>query len=557
MVLSDNMNSISAGTPLCGKKFRVKYNYIPANVDELELHVNDIVEVISEIEEGWWEGKLRNTIGVFPSNFVTEITEAELAAEKDTSKTDSDDEVLQKDLNDGPVLPPKPKQVKEMCLALFPYEAKHEDELTLKENDVILLLSTDLPDKGWWKGQLYGKIGVFPDNFVKLIAVDEDTLRPDKSSHVKTNNKMSDAVPKLPSYNEAALRKSIQSEDVIQKPVVSKKPSSTEQVKSSNEKTSASPERNINASSLSSSETSSLIKSDHERSRIDLLNRPNVEAPRGKSFSTVTSINEKLNAEFQAAFAAKEAETVVDGGSSSKVYKIDHNKHTVKKEPSNSKIESVTGREVDLNAIQRAELLTHPTASRAKAPKRRPPSGINFKEDDDLVVNNKPMESTKSVISVNGTADPVNDKAKSFPWVEELKLNQAKKNSTQVNLRSGFTSMGSNVTFRFQRPVSMYSGDSSEPNVSSTFQETNDVSKMNSQVSALPDKNSDKLVTIPASEWNALNEKVNNLEQRLEQQAEFFRKSIDQLKIKLAKEIENRLEMKNEIDKLTDLVTQV
>lgn len=44
---------------------------------------------------------------------------------------------------------------------------------------------------------------------------------------------------------------------------------------------------------------------------------------------------------------------------------------------------------------------------------------------------------------------------------------------------------------------------------------------------------------------------------RLEMQTEFFRKSIDQLKIKLAKEVEMRLEMKNEMDKLMDLVTQV
>ena len=33
-----------------------------------------------------------------------------------------------------------------------------------------------------------------------------------------------------------------------------------------------------------------------------------------------------------------------------------------------------------MNAIERSALLSHPTASRAKAPKRRPPSGINFKE---------------------------------------------------------------------------------------------------------------------------------------------------------------------------------
>ena len=37
-------------------------------------------------------------------------------------------------------------------------------------------------------------------------------------------------------------------------------------------------------------------------------------------------------------------------------------------------------KEIDLNVIERSEVLTHPTASRAKAPKRRPPSGINFKD---------------------------------------------------------------------------------------------------------------------------------------------------------------------------------
>ena len=27
----------------------------------------------------------------------------------------------------------------------------------------------DVEDKGWWKGELDGRVGVFPDNFVKLI----------------------------------------------------------------------------------------------------------------------------------------------------------------------------------------------------------------------------------------------------------------------------------------------------------------------------------------------------------------------------------------------------
>ena len=52
---------------------------------------------------------------------------------------------------------------------LFPYTALNEDELTLVEGQVVSILSKEVEDKGWWKGEIDGKIGVFPDNFVKVI----------------------------------------------------------------------------------------------------------------------------------------------------------------------------------------------------------------------------------------------------------------------------------------------------------------------------------------------------------------------------------------------------
>lgn len=55
---------------------------------------------------------------------------------------------------------------------IFAYKPTNEDELDLKDGDVITILSKDLPDKGWWKGELKGKVGVFPDNFVQLISPD-------------------------------------------------------------------------------------------------------------------------------------------------------------------------------------------------------------------------------------------------------------------------------------------------------------------------------------------------------------------------------------------------
>jgi len=63
--------------------------------------------------------------------------------------------------------------VKEMCRVLFPYEAANEDELTLKEGDLVTLLSREVPDQGWWRGELRGKVGVFPDNFVEVVQQDE------------------------------------------------------------------------------------------------------------------------------------------------------------------------------------------------------------------------------------------------------------------------------------------------------------------------------------------------------------------------------------------------
>jgi len=51
----------------------------------------------------------------------------------------------------------------------FDYTAVAPDELTLKVGDVITNI-TPVED-GWCQGTIYGKSGVFPDNFVKVIFI--------------------------------------------------------------------------------------------------------------------------------------------------------------------------------------------------------------------------------------------------------------------------------------------------------------------------------------------------------------------------------------------------
>eukprot|EP00106_Octopus_bimaculoides_P008197 XP_014775639.1 PREDICTED: SH3 domain-containing kinase-binding protein 1-like [Octopus bimaculoides] len=209
-------SSISVGSKK-KKLAKVQFEYIPEAEDELELHIGDVLEVYREVEEGWWEGQLNGKVGMFPSNFV-EIRENPDEEEREKSvKTDEpekkdssiDPETKGKKVKgvgfgnifgSGPIkLRPssgvwkgeteeskvekvsgsasttvkKSKQL-EMAIARFSYHAENEDELTLKEGDTITILKKDLEDVGWWKGELNGRIGVFPDNFVEIIPTQEE-----------------------------------------------------------------------------------------------------------------------------------------------------------------------------------------------------------------------------------------------------------------------------------------------------------------------------------------------------------------------------------------------
>ncbi|KAF7251316.1 SH3 domain-containing kinase-binding protein 1, partial [Varanus komodoensis] len=59
------------------RRCQVAFSYMPQNEDELELKVGDIIEVVGEVEEGWWEGVLNGKTGMFPSNFIKELSDSD------------------------------------------------------------------------------------------------------------------------------------------------------------------------------------------------------------------------------------------------------------------------------------------------------------------------------------------------------------------------------------------------------------------------------------------------------------------------------------------------
>ncbi|XP_016357949.1 SH3 domain-containing kinase-binding protein 1-like isoform X2 [Sinocyclocheilus anshuiensis] len=160
---------------LQARKCEVAFPYTPANEDELDLVVGETIEILREIEDGWWIGKKNNRVGAFPSNFVKEI----FVPSKDGKTTEATarpklSEVFSKEgkVQQRPSLRRKTPSVKECCQAMFDYTAVAEDELNLKKGDVIAIINKTTEDEGWWEGELNGRRGFFPDNFVMVIPAD-------------------------------------------------------------------------------------------------------------------------------------------------------------------------------------------------------------------------------------------------------------------------------------------------------------------------------------------------------------------------------------------------
>uniref|UniRef100_A0A8C9T6T7 Osteoclast-stimulating factor 1 n=1 Tax=Scleropages formosus TaxID=113540 RepID=A0A8C9T6T7_SCLFO len=89
-------------------------------------------------------------------------------------------------------------KVKEYCKVVFPFEATNDDELNLKEGDIIHILGKDTGEPGWWRGEVNGKEGVFPDNFVTLISDSEKEVTVLKGSIKVSSKQDTEEKPKKP-----------------------------------------------------------------------------------------------------------------------------------------------------------------------------------------------------------------------------------------------------------------------------------------------------------------------------------------------------------------------
>ncbi|KAH1175250.1 hypothetical protein KIL84_021664 [Mauremys mutica] len=188
---------IAKKPPVQGQRWcKVNFSYTPEKADELQLKAGELVQILQEIEDGWWLGRKNGQVGAFPSNFVQELDRLPpgLVAPGPLPKNGpgkqrpklTDETFLIKEAerpeppkklekpipaaqSPRPSQPLQPDCEAEYCKAMFDYQPELQDELQLQRGDVVLVLRKETEDEGWWEGECDGKRGLFPDNFVMLL----------------------------------------------------------------------------------------------------------------------------------------------------------------------------------------------------------------------------------------------------------------------------------------------------------------------------------------------------------------------------------------------------
>ncbi|XP_029030699.1 intersectin-1 isoform X2 [Betta splendens] len=130
--------------------------YTATGAEQLTLAPGQLILIRKKNPGGWWEGELqargkKRQIGWFPANYVKLLSPS-------TSKT-------------TPTEPTPPKlapATTALCqvIGMYDYVAQNDDELAFQKGQVITVLNKD--DCDWWKGELNGREGLFPSNYVKL-----------------------------------------------------------------------------------------------------------------------------------------------------------------------------------------------------------------------------------------------------------------------------------------------------------------------------------------------------------------------------------------------------
>ncbi|XP_045464724.1 intersectin-1 isoform X2 [Harmonia axyridis] len=169
------------------------YPYQSQEPGDLTFNTGDVIAVIKQ-EGEWWTGRLKDNVGIFPSNYVQKVNNAtsttSTAVEDAPSSvmsttienSQADNEVSQ--INEAKIteipfdssISASAQIVKtkkpEIASVIAPYQATSQEQLSLQRGQLIMIRKKT--DSGWWEGELQAKgrkrqVGWFPASYVKIL----------------------------------------------------------------------------------------------------------------------------------------------------------------------------------------------------------------------------------------------------------------------------------------------------------------------------------------------------------------------------------------------------
>ena len=164
------------------KSCRALYEFTGVDYGDLSFRKDDTIQIIAKVNQDWWRGSLGGKQGIFPSNYVVEITEFCRALFDFTGLDEGDlsfrrgdtiqiTEKVNRDWWEG-ILEGKqgifPSNyvvaISKFCRALYEFTGEHQDGLSFRKNDTIEII--EAVNRDWWKGSLQGREGLFPSSYV-------------------------------------------------------------------------------------------------------------------------------------------------------------------------------------------------------------------------------------------------------------------------------------------------------------------------------------------------------------------------------------------------------
>ncbi|XP_064366879.1 SH3 domain-containing protein 19 isoform X3 [Dromaius novaehollandiae] len=118
------------------------HDFTAETKDDLSFKKGDCIQILEQVDSEWYRGRLNEKEGIFPAVFVRTFS-----ARVETSQSQGGR--------------------KGKAKALYNFHGENEDELSFRAGDTITELES--VDEDWMSGEMQGKSGIFPKNFVQIL----------------------------------------------------------------------------------------------------------------------------------------------------------------------------------------------------------------------------------------------------------------------------------------------------------------------------------------------------------------------------------------------------